>query len=93
LDETPLRLDFGFLKADVFRARFAAHSNQDFFRFDLLLLAVNADGYGNAGFRLVNLLNLRAVWKLIPTLAVDAGNSLKFFVFHGNKAAATSRQS
>jgi len=83
-----------FSRPTFFRARFAAHSNQIFFRFDLLLLAVNADGTAMPVFRLVDLLNLRASMEVDSTLAVDAGPILwKFLRLPREQAAATSRQS
>jgi hypothetical protein len=46
-DEAAVGLDFGAFEADVFGARLAADSDQDFFGVDFLLLAVDGDGDGD----------------------------------------------
>src|SRR5581483_11406917 len=58
-DELAFRLDFGFFEADVLRARLASDGDQDFFRFDLLLFAIDCDRHGDAAFRFLYFVDFR----------------------------------
>ena len=51
-DEAAVRLDAGLFEADVFRARLAAHCNQNLLRFNFLLLASYGERHRNSRLRL-----------------------------------------
>src|ERR1700733_7820509 len=87
LDEPSFRLDFRLLQANVFGAGLAADSDQDFLRFNLLLLAVDADRHSNTRFCLIDLLNFGAGVEVDTALAVDARQFFgDFLVFNRNES-------
>ena len=69
------------------RARLAAYGDQNFLRFDLLLLAVDGNRDGDAGLRFLDLVDFRAGVEVDAALAIDARQFLRdFFIFHRNQA-------
>ena len=60
-------------------ARLAADGDQNFFGFDLLLLAFCGDGDGNSGFRLFYFVDFRAGVEVNAALAEDAGELFRYF--------------
>ncbi len=86
LDEFAVWFDLGAFQTDILRARFAAYCDQDFFRVDLLLLAVDRDGHGNSSLRLLNLVDLRIRVEVDAALAEDTREFFGyFFILHGNQ--------
>ena len=87
LDEFALGLDFRAFQADVLCARLAADRDQDFFGFDLLLLAIHRDRDRDSRFRLFDFVDFRAGMEVDAALAVHARQFLgNFFVLHRNQA-------
>ena len=86
-DEAAIGLNPRFFQSNVVGTRLAADGDQDFFRFNLLLLAVRAEGDGDSRFRFVDLLDFGASEKVNATFAVCTGLLFgNIFVFHRNQA-------
>src|ERR1019366_4842774 len=87
LDEAALDFDLGLLDADVFGARGATDGDQDFVRFQLLLLAVHRKGHGNAVFGALDGFDLGIHETVDATLAINPHQFLRdLFVFHRHVA-------
>ena len=80
-------LIFVFSRPMFCRARLAADGDQNFFGFDLLLLAFGGDGDGDSRLRLLDFVDLRAGVEVDAALAIDARQLFRnFFVFHRHQA-------
>src|SRR5205809_4392258 len=71
LDEAALRLNPCLLQSNAVGVGLASDSDQNLFRFNLLLLAVGGERHRNSRFRLLDFLNLRIALKINAPLAID----------------------
>src|SRR5579872_4804555 len=82
-DKFTFGLDLRFFQADVLRARLASHGDQNLFRVDFVLLAIDCNGDRNTRFRLFYFVDLRTGVEVDAALAIDAREFFAdFFVFH-----------
>ena len=87
LDESALDFDLGLLDADVLGARGAAYGDEDLVGLDLLLLAVNREGHGDAVFGALDGFDLGVDEPVDAALAVHPHQFLgDFLVFDRNVA-------
>ena len=85
LHESALDFDLGLLDADVFSAWRASNGNEHLVGFDLLLLAVNGEGHGDAVFGALDGFDFRVGEAVYAALAVHAHQFLgDFLVFYRN---------